>query len=248
MDIRLNGRNALITGGSLGIGFAIADRFARSGGNVAIVARRPDVLEQARDTILQNADAEQCKRVYGQAKDALGPIDILVNNAGSSQKGPFEEITDDLWQADLDLKLFGAIRFSRLVLPDMKSRRWGRILNILNSGAKAPPAEGAPTAVTRAAGLAMTKAMAGEFAPYNVLVNSLHVGRIKSDQWVRRNAARQDGQSLDDFYAEMAEIIPLGRVGEAEEFANIACFLASDAGAYITGTAINVDGGLTPVT
>ena len=248
MDIRLNGRNALITGGSLGIGFAIADRFARSGGNVAIVARRPDVLEQARDTILQNADAEQCKRVYGQAKDALGPIDILVNNPGSSQKGPFEEITDDLWQAALALKLFGAIRFSRLVLPDMKSRRWGRILNILNSGAKAPPAEGAPTAVTRAAGLAMTKAMAGEFAPYNVLVNSLHVGRIKSDQWVRRNAARQDGQSLDDFYAEMAEIIPLGRVGEAEEFANIACFLASDAGAYITGTAINVDGGLTPVT
>ena len=239
MDIRLNGRNALITGGSLGIGFAIADRFARSGGNVAIVARRADVLEQARDAILQNADAEvvaiagditdaeQCKRVYGQAKDALGPIDILVNNAGSSQKGPFEEITDDIWQADLDLKLFGAIRFSRLVLPDMKSRRWGRILNILNSGAKA---------------------MAGEFAPYNVLVNSLHVGRIKSDQWVRRNAARQNGQSLDDFYAEMAEIIPLGRVGEAEEFANIACFQASDAGAYITGTAINVNGGMIPVT
>ncbi|MBL4691000.1 MAG: SDR family oxidoreductase [Rhodospirillales bacterium] len=260
MDIRLNGRNALITGGSLGIGFAIADRFARSGGNVAIIARRADVLEQARDAILQNADAEvvaiagditdadQCKRMYGQAKDALGPIDILVNNAGSSQKGPFEEITDDIWQADLDLKLFGAIRFSRLVLPDMKARRWGRILNILNSGAKAPPAEGAPTAVTRAAGLAMTKAMAGEFAPYNVLVNSLHVGRIKSDQWVRRNAARQDGQSLDDFYAEMAEIIPLGRVGEAEEFANIACFLSSDAGAYITGTAINVDGGMIPVT
>ncbi|NQU60060.1 MAG: SDR family oxidoreductase [Rhodospirillales bacterium] len=260
MDIRLNGRNALITGGSLGIGFAIAERFARSGGNVAIVARRRDVLDQARDAILGNTEtkvvaiaaditkADQCERAFAEAQDALGSIDILVNNAGSSQKGPFEEITDDIWQADLDLKLFAAIRFCRLALPGMKSRRWGRIINVLNSGAKAPPAEGAPTAVTRAAGLAMTKAMAGEFAPHNVLVNSLHVGRIKSDQWVRRNAARDGDQTLDEFYAEMAKIIPMGRVGEAEEFANIACFLASDAGSYITGTAINVDGGMTPVT
>ncbi|MBC8338479.1 MAG: SDR family oxidoreductase [Rhodospirillales bacterium] len=263
MDIRLNGRNALITGGSLGIGFAIAERFAKSGGNVAIVARRRDALEQARDAILENAKpenaganvvaisaditrADECERAVAEAKDALGSIDILVNNAGSSQKGPFEEITDEIWQADLDIKLFAAIRFSRLVLRDMKERKWGRIINVLNSGAKAPPAEGAPTAVTRAAGLAMTKAMAGEFAPHNVLVNSLHVGRIKSDQWVRR----ADGQDrdLDELYAEMGKIIPLGRVGEAEEFANIACFLASDAGSYITGTAINVDGGLTPVT
>lgn len=257
MDIRLNGRNALITGGSKGIGFAIADRFARSGGNVAIIARRPDVLEQARDVILEHAEtqvvaiagditnADECERVFGEAKDALGPIDILVNNAGSSQKGPFEEITDDIWQADIDLKLFAAIRLSRLALADMKSRRWGRIINVLNSGSKAPPAEGAPTAVTRAAGMAMTKALACEFAPHNVLINSLHVGRIKSDQWVRR-ADAQD-QSLEDFYTEMAKIIPMGRVGEAEEFANIACFLASDAGGYITGTAINVDGGMTPV-
>ncbi|MBT3305304.1 MAG: SDR family oxidoreductase [Alphaproteobacteria bacterium] len=259
MDIRLNGRNALITGGSLGIGFAIAERFAKSGGNVAIVARRADVLNDARDAILKVADAQvvaisgditdagECQRIFAEAKDALGSIDILVNNAGSSQKGPFEDITDDIWQADIDLKLFAAIRFSRLALPDMKSQRWGRIINVLNSGSKAPPAEGAPTAVTRAAGMAMTKAMACEFAPDNVLINSLHVGRIKSDQWVRRNAARDDDQTLDEFYDEMAKIIPMGRVGEAEEFANIACFLASDAGGYITGTAINVDGGMTPV-
>ncbi|NQV83628.1 MAG: SDR family oxidoreductase [Rhodospirillales bacterium] len=259
MDIRLNGRNAFITGGSLGIGYAIAERFAKSGGNVAIVARRADVLDEARAAILKVADtkviaisgditdAGECQRIFAEAKDALGPIDILVNNAGSSQKGPFEEITDEIWQADIDLKLFAAIRFCRLALADMKSRRWGRIINVLNSGSKAPPAEGAPTAVTRAAGMAMTKAMASEFAPHNVLINSLHVGRIKSDQWVRRNDARGDGQSLDDFYAEMAKIIPMGRVGEAEEFANIACFLASDAGSYITGTAINVDGGMTPV-
>jgi NAD(P)-dependent dehydrogenase (short-subunit alcohol dehydrogenase family) len=102
--------------------------------------------------------------------------------------------------------------------------------------------------VTRAAGLALTKVIAGEGAPHNVLVNSLHVGRIESDQWVKRHAAEDKGRSMEDFYDEMGGIIPMGRVGTAEEFANVALFLASDAGSYVTGTAINVDGGMSPVT
>jgi NAD(P)-dependent dehydrogenase (short-subunit alcohol dehydrogenase family) len=129
----------------------------------------------------------------------------------------------------------------------MKARRSGRIINVLNIGAKAPEAGRAPTAVTRAAGMALTKVLAGEGAPHNVLVNALLVGRIESDQWVRRHANENKNRSLADYYAEMGKGIPLGRIGTAEEFANMALFLASDAGSYVTGTAINVDGGLSPV-
>lgn len=259
MKLSMEGRNALITGGSLGIGRAIAKRFVESGGNVAIVARRQDVLDEAKAEIEKAgggkvvtvaadvSTAEGCADAFARAEAALGQIDILVNNAGSSARAPFTEITDELWQSDIDLKLFAAIRLTRLAFPKMKERKWGRIINVLNTGAKAPPAEGAPTAVTRAAGMALTKVLAGEGAPHNVLVNSLHVGRIESDQWVRRHEKEDKGRSLEEFYDEMGGIIPMKRVGTAEEFANMACFLASDAGSYVTGAAINVDGGMCPV-
>lgn len=259
MQLTMTGRNALITGGSLGIGRAIAAGFLSAGANVAIIARRQETLDEAKAEISKagggkvitiSADvstAQGCMDAFAEAEKALGQIDVLVNNAGSSARSPFAEITDEIWQADIDLKLFGAIRLARLAFPKMKERKWGRIINILNTGAKAPPAEGAPTAVTRAAGMALTKVMAGEGAPHNVLVNSLHVGRIESDQWVKRHAAENKGRSLEDFYAEMGATLPMKRVGTAEEFANAAVFLASDQGSYITGAAINVDGGLCPI-
>ncbi len=260
MKINMAGRSALITGGSLGIGRAIAKRFVEAGADVAIVARRREVLDEAKADIEKSgsgkvlaiaadvATAEGCRAAFAEAEKAFGQIDVLVNNAGSSARGAFAEISDEDWQADIDLKLFGAIRLTRLAFPKMKNRKWGRIINVLNTGAKAPPAEGAPTAVTRAAGLALTKVIAGEGAPYNVLVNSLHVGRIESDQWVKRHAAEDKGRTMEEFYDEMGGIIPMGRVGTAQEFANVAVFLASDAGSYVTGTAINVDGGMSPVT
>jgi NAD(P)-dependent dehydrogenase (short-subunit alcohol dehydrogenase family) len=127
----------------------------------------------------------------------------------------------------------------------MKERRWGRVINTLNIGAKAPRARSAPTSITRAAGLALTKVLAGEGAPHNVLVNALLVGFIEADQHVQ--AAAKAGIALNDYIGARAKEVPLGRIGRAEEFANIACFLASDAGSYITGTAINVDGGRSPV-
>jgi NAD(P)-dependent dehydrogenase (short-subunit alcohol dehydrogenase family) len=255
----MTNRNALITGGSLGIGRTIAVRFAECGGNVAIVARRADVLEEAREEISRAgggkvvviaadvATADGCQAAIGGAMEGLGQIDVLVNNAGTSKRGDFETITDEVWQHDIDLKLFAAIRLARNVMPGMRERRWGRIVNVLNTGAKAPPASGAPTAVSRAAGLALTKVLAGEGAPHNVLVNAVLVGRIESDQWVQRHAQENKGRPIEAFYEEMAGIVPMGRVGTAEEFANVVAFLASDAGSYVTGTAINIDGGMCPV-
>jgi len=259
MDVRMDGRVALITGGSRGLGRAMALKFAEAGAKVAITARRADVLDEARAEIAGQtkahvaafpcdvSQADQVEGMFASMIGEFGQLDILVNNAGQSQTGTFEEITDAVWQADLDLKLFAVIRLTRLAFPGMKARRWGRVLNVLNTGAKAPRAGGAPTAVSRAAGMAMTKVLAGEGAPYNVLVNALCAGSLVTDQILRRHQDQASDVSLEDYIAEQGKAIPLGRMGDAEEYANMACFLASDAGSYVTGTAINVDGGRCPV-
>ena len=257
MDISLAGRSAVVTGASKGIGLAIATRFVASGADVAIVARGLEALDAAVKTIGASGEgrvvavqgdvaaAADIRRAYDETMAAFGKIDIVVNNAGTSRTGAFEEITDEIWRDDFDQKLFAAIRLTRLVWPQMKERRWGRVINTLNIGAKAPRPRSAPTSITRAAGLALTKVLAGEGAPHNVLVNALLVGFIEADQHVR--AAEKAGIALADYVAARTKEIPLGRIGRAEEFANIACFLVSDAGSYITGTAINVDGGRSPV-
>jgi 3-oxoacyl-[acyl-carrier protein] reductase len=259
MQIRMDGRVALVTGGSKGIGLAVAREFAASGASVAILARGQGALDAAlqsfSDDGLKNVRAYPCdvskadviKTTYDRVVSDFGKVDILVNNAGTSRTSAFESITDEVWQEDLDLKLFAAIRLSRLVWPGMKERSWGRIINVLNTFAKAPRAGSAPTSVSRAAGLALTKVMAGEGAEQNILVNALLVGLIVSDQWVTKHAATASDTPFDEFTRHLAKDVPLGRMGTAEEFANLACFLASDNGSYITGTAINVDGGRSPV-
>jgi 3-oxoacyl-[acyl-carrier protein] reductase len=260
MEVMLTGRSAVISGASKGLGLAMATEFARSGANVAILARRADVLAEAKASIEATArggkvlavtadvsQAADCQRAFAAAEAAFGAVDILVNNAGTSRAMPFETITDALWQEDLELKLFGAIRLCRLAFPAMKQRRWGRIINVLNIGAKAPRAGGAPTAVSRAAGMALTKVLANEGAPHNVLVNALLVGQIVSDQWVRRHAAQGANEPFEAFAAKLGANIPLGRLGRPEEFAAMACLLCSEAGGFTTGTAINMDGGASPV-
>jgi 3-oxoacyl-[acyl-carrier protein] reductase len=256
MDVNLAGRTAIITGASKGIGLAVATRFAASGAEVAIIARGREALDNAVKIIAESgrarvaaiqadvAVAADLRRAYDEAMTQFGKIDIVVNNAGTSRTGAFEEITDEVWREDFDQKLFAAIRLTRLVWPQLKERRWGRVINTLNIGAKAPRPRSAPTSVTRAAGLALTKVLAGEGAPYNILVNALLVGFIEADQHVR--AAEKAGIALEDYVNARTKDIPLGRIGRAEEFANIACFLASDAASYITGTGINVDGGRSP--
>ena len=260
MEARLDGRAALITGGSRGLGRAMAMEFARSGADVGIIARRAEVVAKTVEEIKNEskgkvfgyagdiAKADDIKRIFDRACKDLGRVDIVVNNAGTSMARPFEKISDEDWHADLELKLFGAIRMIRLALPGMKERRWGRIVNIVNTGGKTPRANSAPTTVSRAAGIALTKVLAGECAPYNILVNALCTGLIITDQTERITQSRAPGLPLDEAIVELGKTIPLGRLGTAEEYANVACFLCSDANGYVTGTAINIDGGASPVT
>ena len=259
MDVRLDGRVAIITGASKGLGLAMATEFAASGAHVAILARNPDGLAEAKASASKTAQGRvetfQCdvskaadiEKTFADVIRAFGKVDILVNNAGMSRAMPSEKITDDVWQEDLDLKLFAAIRLTRLCWPGMKERKWGRIINVLNSGAKAPRANGAPTAVSRAAGMALMKVLSNEGAPHGILVNGMLVGQIVSDQIARRYKAEGANTTFEEFVAKAGVGIPIGRMGKAEEFAAMACLLCSELGGFTTGTAINMDGGATPV-
>lgn len=256
MELGLKGKVAVITGGTQGIGKATAQKLAAEGASVVIVARGQEGLDAVAAEIrgaggkvaTVSADVskpEDCDRVIAEALKAFGGIDILVNNAGTSATGAFESVTDGAWQADFDLKLFGAVRLIRGVLPLMKSRGGGSIVNVTNIGAKQPGARTMPTTVTRAAGQAMTKALSKEFAPDNIRVNTVCIGLVRAGQHERR--AARDGVDVESLYANMGKSIPLGRVGRAEEAANVVAFLVSDAASFVTGSSVNIDGGASAV-
>lgn len=262
MDTSLEGRTALITGGSLGLGLATARAYYQAGARVAILARRESVIAEACKSVAQSdapasariagyvcdvSQADNVTECFGAVVDDLGGVDIVVNNAGQSAAGKFVDVTDEQWQLDIDLKLMAAVRLSRLAWPHMESQGWGRIINLLNVYAKTPDAGTAPTSVTRAAGMALTKVLAGEGAPHNILVNAMLIGFIKSDQIKRRFDASGSELSYAEFVANAGARLPMGRMGEAEEAANLALFLASPAASYVTGCAINMDGGLSKV-
>ena len=175
MQVTMKDRVAVVTGGSKGIGLAVARQFAASGAKVAMLARGAADLKAARELLAKDglevrdyvcdvSKASDIAKAHDKIAADLGPVDILVNNAGTARTMAFENISDEAWQEDLDLKLFAAIRFSRLVWPGMKARKWGRIINVLNTYAKAPAASSAPTSVSRAAGMALTKVMAAKAA------------------------------------------------------------------------------------
>lgn len=250
LDLGLGGKVAIVTGGSEGLGRATAARLAAEGARVAICARRKDVLERAaadirratggavlaRSTDVTKAD--EVEAFVNAVVAEFGGVDILVNNAGTSAAAPFLDVDDRTWLADLELKLMGAIRCCRLVIPHMKRRGGGRIVNVTTVGGKAPAARSLPTSVTRAAGINLTKSLAHEYAADRILVNTICLGLVKSAQWERR--AKGD---LEGYYREVAKRVPVGRVGEAEEFADLVAFLVSERAGYITGTAVNFDGG-----
>ena len=261
MQVDLTGRTALVTGASKGLGYETALRLAGNGADVAILARGQEELERARAAIAVAAPRRKVVAVacdvlvpaaieaaWRAARAALGPIDILVNNVGGHALGSFLELDDAAWAHDLDVKLMAQIRMTRLCWPDMLERRWGRVMNTLNTLARAPGAGSAPTSVTRAAQLALTKVLSREGAAHNVLVNALLVGLVKSDQLARYQDEVAAGKVPDRYSDALVKArVPLGRMGEPREFADLVCFLASDSGAYITGCAINVDGGMSPV-
>jgi 3-oxoacyl-[acyl-carrier protein] reductase len=250
-SFELDGQVAVVTGGSEGIGRATALRLTQGGARVVIAARRADVLEntarqirEAGGTILpvvadvtNTADVE---RLIRSTVEAFGRLDILVNNAGTGRANAFEAVDDATWTADLDVKLFAAIRTTRAALPHLKVRG-GRIINVTTPAGKHPGARSLPTSVSRAAGIALTKALSKDLAEHRILVNTVCVGLIKSAQHER--TAAKLGVELDRHYVDLGKNVPLGRVGEAEEVAGVIAFLASPAASYVTGTSINVDGG-----
>jgi NAD(P)-dependent dehydrogenase (short-subunit alcohol dehydrogenase family) len=235
IEIDLSGRVAIVTGGSRGLGRADALTLERAGAQVVTF----DVEEANTTFTCDVSDRAQVDEAVARTVEQHGGVDILVNNAGTSSAGPFEKVDDATWVADIDVKLMAAIRLCRLVIPQMKKRGGGRIVNVTTVGGKVPVARALPTSVTRAAGINLTKSLANEYASDHILVNTVCLGLVKSAQWERR--AKGD---LEGYYREVAKRVPVGRVGEAEEFADLVAFLCSARAAYITGTAINFDGGM----
>jgi 3-oxoacyl-[acyl-carrier protein] reductase len=258
VELGLKGKAAIVTGGSEGIGRATARSLAREGVRVVVCARRQEVLERAAREVAAETGGEvvpvvadvtrpeDVERLVRTAVERFGRLDILVNNAGTSAARPFEEVGDAAWQADLELKLFGAIRATRLAIPHLRAAGGGSVVNLLNIGAKQPGARSVPTSVSRAAGLALTKALSKELAADRIRVNAVLIGLVKSGQHERSWQRRGEG-SLEDHYAGMARGIPLGRVAEAEECGDLIAYLSSARAAFITGVAINFDGGASAV-
>jgi NAD(P)-dependent dehydrogenase (short-subunit alcohol dehydrogenase family) len=254
VDLELSGRAFLITGGSDGLGLALARRLVGEGARVAICGRDEDRLAIARDALGNEAlcfraDVTVAAELDGfidATLERFGGLDGAVNNAGKSAARSIAESDDDEWRSDYELKVIAALHVSRRVLDSLAESR-GAILNVLAVGARAPGVNSTPTAASRAAGLALTKAMASEVGPRGVRVNAILIGLIESGQWVRR--AEAANVSLDDFYATLVKNsnIPLGRVGTPEEFADLATYLLSPRSSYVTGVGVSLDGGLSPV-
>jgi len=258
MDLHLGGKVILITGGTDGLGAALAGRLTQEGARVAVCGRDPARLAATEQRLRQaggevvavQADVTDPPAMDGfvaAAVDRWGRVDGLVNNAGRSATGRVDQVSDDEWAEDLSLKVLAAARCTRLTVPHLAAADGGAIVNVLNIGSKAPGAGSLPTAASRAAGLALTKAASRDLGGQGIRVNAILIGLVESGQWRRRAAAT--GQSEDELYRKLAQggDIPLGRVGRAEEFADLAAYLLSDRASYVTGSAINLDGGSSPV-
>ncbi len=256
MDLGLKGRRALVTGGSKGIGRAIALELAREGANLAICARGARILEETAtalreetnvDVFADTADVTESSEIRAfveRAAATLGGMDILVNNAGSALPGTFEEVDEVCWRADLDVKLFAAMRCVRAALPFLKQSTQARIININSIVGRQIAPEYIANSTDRAACLAFSKGLADNLAQYGVLVNSVNPGNVKSQAWGSTLDYFAPDAELEDYYAQAGRETPLGRVGEADEIAAVVTFLASKRASYITGASIDVDGGL----
>jgi len=246
-DLDLQGRTAAVTGGSRGIGRAACLALAAQGARVAVhycsqKSKAAEVVEEIRAAggeafavqgDLREADAPA--RVVHSAADALGPVDILVNNAGEMTDGPVESMTDEVWENALSLNLTAAFRSTRAVIPMMKNRKWGRIVNVSTQAIYTGSKNHAHYVAAKAGLLGLTFSLAKEIGEAGITVNLVAPGRIVTDLLLARSAGRE---------AEWMAQTPLGRFGDPEEVASAIVFLASNAAAYITGTTLHVNGGL----
>jgi 3-oxoacyl-[acyl-carrier protein] reductase len=257
MQLNLRGRVALVAGSSRGLGRAIAEELAAEGASLVLCARGESALAEAREEVARTSgvrvtaiaadlsQAEEARRVAEAATAEHGRIDILVNNAGGPPPGPFEKHDSAAWQAAVQLTLMSAVELTRAVLPGMKARRFGRILNVTSIAVKQPVDNLVLSNSLRAAVTGMARTLANEVAPHGITVNNLLPGYTRTQRLEELSAAtaRAEGAATEAVVARWEAQIPMRRLGEPRELAALAAFLASERAAYITGQSIAVDGG-----
>ena len=255
MDLKLDGKIALVTGSNKGLGAASARALAADGAKLFLTARNQADLDAVateiggETTVLacDLTDADGADRVAAAALDRYGRIDILVNCAGASQGGLFWEIPDQIWQDSLELKFMANVRMMRAVIPAMRAQQYGRIVNVIGNNGKQPSPRLLPGSAANAALLAVTKGLADEVAGDGIVVNAVNPGPTRTERWntLMANLAAASDRSVDEVEQDFMSQIPMNRLGAPEEIAGIVAFLASDAAANMTGTSITADGGWT---
>lgn len=257
MDLGLRGRVALVTAASRGLGRAVAEELAVEGARVVICARDAEALERTRAEIAGRAGTDVhavvadvstqqgTDTVAAEALARYGAVDVVVTNAGGPPPGPFEALGWDLWERAIQLTLRSAVELTRLLLPGMKERRWGRIINITSITVKQPVDGLMLSNSIRAAVTGFARTLATEVAPFGITVNNILPGYTRTErveQLNRANAARE-GITVEQVQRRIETQIPMGRLGEPRELAALAAFLASERASYITGQSVAVDGG-----
>jgi 3-oxoacyl-[acyl-carrier protein] reductase len=257
MDLKLDGKTAAITGGSAGIGRAIALSLAKEGVDVAICARREEPLAEAASDIAKRTNrkivpivadltrTEDANAFIDGSIEALGKLDILVNNAGSAAGGTLESLSDNDWEAALALKFFGYVRCTRAVVPHMRKQGGGRIVNLIgNDGVKPSYWEIAPGAAN-AAGQNLTLSLAGQYGADGISFVAVNPGPVRTERWdgLVKAMARDMKLSYDEANQLAPRSIPLGRIAETEEVGNLVTYLASPLAHFVNGTMIEIDGG-----
>jgi 3-oxoacyl-[acyl-carrier protein] reductase len=258
MHFGLEGRVALVAAASRGLGKAAARELSREGADVVIAARGKPALEAAAEEIHQETGGRvlpvqadvtikaDIEALVEAAKEEFGQIDVLVNNAGGPKPGTFTDMSDEDWLGAVNLNLMSTIRLTRLALPGMRARQWGRIINITSFSVKQPIPDIILSNTARAGVAAMAKTLAGQMANEGITVNNVCPGYILTDR-VRNLAAstaEEEGTEVEEILAEWESRIPAERLGQPEELAALITFLASERASYITGTTIQTDGGL----